>query len=165
MIVIEDVDLIARSREALYGPRDQTIPPKILKGMDGLRKDAASRFILTTNRLASLETALASRPWRIDQSIEYPPPDENPRRLLARLCSCGLPLYENLAETNVRRTEKASAAFLKELTRRAASSISRTTAVTGICGSPAALEEMLFTGGSLNSKLLGAAEVSSTTVQ
>jgi hypothetical protein len=29
----------------------------------------------------------------------------------------------------------------------------------------AALEEMLFTGGSLNAKLLGAAEVSSTTVQ
>jgi hypothetical protein len=29
----------------------------------------------------------------------------------------------------------------------------------------AAMEEMLFTGGSLNAKLLGAAEVSSTTVQ
>jgi ATP-dependent 26S proteasome regulatory subunit len=44
--------------------------------MDGLREDAEVIFILTTNRPDQLEPALASRPGRIDQAIEFPLPDE-----------------------------------------------------------------------------------------
>ena len=72
MIVIEDVDLIARARETMYGPCDESILNKLLNEMDGLREDAAVLFILTTNRPDSLEAALASRPGRIDQAIEFP---------------------------------------------------------------------------------------------
>ena len=167
MIVIEDVDLIARSRETMYGPCDESIRNKLLNEMDGLREDAAILFILTTNRPDSLEAALASRPGRIDQAIEFPMPDENGRRLLARLYACGLPLDENVLETIVRRTDKASAAFIKELMRRTAQFYieNGSNGRLRLADVSAALEEMLFTGGSLNAKLLGAAEVSSTTVQ
>jgi hypothetical protein len=167
MIVIEDVDLIARARETMYGPCDESILNKLLNEMDGLREDAAVLFILTTNRPDSLEAALASRPGRIDQAIEFPLPDENGRRLLVHLYACGLPLDESVVETIVRRTDKASAAFIKELMRRAAQFYIQNGSDGGLqlADVNAALEEMLFTGGSLNAKLLGAAEVSPTTVQ
>lgn len=167
MIVVEDVDLIARSRETMYGPCDESILNKLLNEMDGLREDAAVLFILTTNRPDSLEPALASRPGRIDQAIEFPLPDENGRRLLVRLYACGLPLDESVVETIVRRTDKASAAFIKELMRRAAQFYIQngSNGHLELTDVNAALDEMLFTGGSLNAKLLGAAEISSTTVQ
>lgn len=40
MIVIEDVDLIARARETMYGPCDENILNKLLNEMDGLCEDA-----------------------------------------------------------------------------------------------------------------------------
>ena len=49
MIVIEDVDLIARKREEMYGPCDESLLNKLLNEMDGLREDAAILFLLTTN--------------------------------------------------------------------------------------------------------------------
>ena len=167
MIVIEDVDLIARARETMYGPCDESILNKLLNEMDGLREDAAVLFILTTNRPDSLEAALASRPGRIDQAIEFPLPDENGRRLLVHLYACGLPLDETVVETIVRRTDKASAAFIKELMRRAAQFYIQNGSDGGLqlADVNAALEEMLFTGGSLNAKLLGAAELAATNVQ
>lgn len=73
MIVIEDVDLIARARETMYGPCDESLLNKLLNEMDGLREDAAVLFILTTNRPEALETALASRPGRVDQAIRVSP--------------------------------------------------------------------------------------------
>src|SRR5262249_15213993 len=121
-------------------------------------------FILTTNRPDSLEAALASRPGRIDQAIEFPLPDENGRRSLVRLYACGLPLDDTVVETIVRRTVRASAAFIKELMRRAAQFYVQngSSGNLQLADVNAALEEMLFTGGSLNAKLLGAAEVPST---
>jgi ATPase family associated with various cellular activities (AAA) len=166
MIVIEDVDLIARARETMYGPCDESILNKLLNEMDGLREDAVVLFILITNRPDSLEAALASRPGRIDQAIEFPLPDENGRRLLVRLYACGLPLDESVVETIVRRTDKASAAFIKELMRRAAQFYIQNggDGRLQLADVNAALEEMLFTGGSLNAKLLGAADVTPTAV-
>jgi energy-coupling factor transporter ATP-binding protein EcfA2 len=161
MIVIEDVDLIARARETMYGPCDESLLNKLLNEMDGLREDAAVMFVLTTNRPENLEAALASRPGRIDQAIEFPLPDERGRRLLVRLYSCGLPLDEEVVETIVSKTDKASAAFIKELMRRAAQYHihSGRAGQLQLSDLNAALEEMLFAGGSLNAKLLGAANV------
>jgi ATP-dependent 26S proteasome regulatory subunit len=125
--------------------------------MDGLREDADVIFILTTNRPDHLEPALASRPGRIDQAIEFPLPDEEGRRKLVQLYSGGLEVSPAVMDLLVRRAEKASPAFIKELMRRAAQlqielgmdSILHKSAVDG------AIEEMLFTGGALNLKLLG----------
>jgi ATP-dependent 26S proteasome regulatory subunit len=167
MVVIEDVDLIARARENMYGPCDESILNKLLNEMDGLREDAAILFVLTTNRPQNLEAALASRPGRIDQAIEFPLPDERGRNLLVRLYASGLPLDDRVVEMIVRKTDKASAAFIKELMRRAAQFYIQ----NGCSGQlrpedlNEALEEMLFSGGSLNARLLGAEGLSQGTVQ
>src|SRR5215470_11214946 len=62
MVVIEDVDLIARAREEMHGPCEESLLNKLLNEMDGLREDAEILFVLTTNRPEHLETALSSRP-------------------------------------------------------------------------------------------------------
>jgi hypothetical protein len=161
MVVIEDVDLIARAREQMHGPCEESLLNKLLNEMDGLREDAAVLFVLTTNRPEQLEVALASRPGRIDQAIEFPLPDEHGRRQLVRLYACGLPLQDDVIELVVRSTDRASAAFIKELMRRAAQFYLQHGGDGHLHADHlnAALEEMLFSGGSLNAKLLGAAEV------
>jgi hypothetical protein len=155
LIVIEDVDLIASTRTVNY--IEGTLLNALLNEMDGLREDADMLVILTTNRPEQLEPALASRPGRIDQAIEFPLPDESGRAKLVKLYSCGLTLADQLTELIVGRTQGASPAFIKELMRRSAQfnlemggdGTLQQTAVDG------ALEEMLFHGGSLNLKLLG----------
>jgi ATPase family associated with various cellular activities (AAA) len=66
MVVIEDVDLIARDRNEM-GVCDEVLLNALLNEMDGLKQDADILFVLTTNRPEQLESALASRPGRIDR--------------------------------------------------------------------------------------------------
>ena len=158
MVVIEDVDLIARDREEM-GPCDESMLNELLNQMDGLKQDADILFILTTNRPEQLEGALAGRPGRIDQAIEVPLPDEVGRRKLVQLYGKGLPLSDAIVSEAAQRTKGVSAAFIKELMRRVAqASIGRdggaTVEPTDISE---ALDDMLFTGGRLNVKLLGGA--------
>lgn len=161
MVVIEDADLIARTRESMNSPCEEALLNKLLNEMDGLREDSEILFVLTTNRPNQLESALASRPGRIDQAIEFPLPDEDGRRRLARLYACGLRLRPEIVELIVRRTAGASAALIKELMRRGAQFLLESgRADLEPRHIDAALEEMLFDGGSLNAKLLGAPEVS-----
>jgi ATP-dependent 26S proteasome regulatory subunit len=129
--------------------------------MDGLREDAAVLFVLTTNRPEHLEAALASRPGRIDQAIEFPLPDDQGRRRLIRLYACGLAVTDEGVELIVRKTKNASPAFIKELMRRCAQYCLQNGGSGALESQSldAALEEMLFTGGSLNAKLLGASGV------
>lgn len=131
---------------------------RLLNEMDGLREEAAILFVLTTNQPEQLEAALASRPGRVDQAIEFPLPDEEGRRKLIRLYSRGMTLSDELVEVAVRKTKGASAAFIKELMRRSAQFLIEIDG-KGDLRLPhieSALDEMLFTGGSLNAKLLGA---------
>jgi hypothetical protein len=160
MMIIEDVDLIARERVQMHGPCEEVLLNKLLNEMDGLREDADVLFILTTNRPDHLEPALASRPGRIDQAIEFPLPDETGRAKLVKLYSRGLEVSEDLLGLIVTRTKGASPAFIKELMRRSAQfqvelykdDVLRQAAVDG------AIEEMVFLGGTLNLKLLGGAD-------
>jgi hypothetical protein len=157
IVVIEDVDLIARSRESMGSPCEESLLNKLLNEMDGLREDAEVIFVLTTNRPHQLEAAISSRPGRIDQTIEFPLPDAAGRAQLVRLYACGLQLSESVVQEIVRRTENASGAFIKELMRRSAQFCLR----DGHAGRltlddlTSALDEMLFSGGSLNVRLLG----------
>jgi ATP-dependent Clp protease adapter protein ClpS len=159
MVVIEDVDLIARSRDDM-GPCEESLLNALLNEMDGLKQDADILFILTTNRPEELETALASRPGRIDQAIEVPLPDEIGRNKLVQLYGRGLPLGDAVVREAAQRTKGVSAAFIKELMRRIAqASIARdggTSVETGDISE--ALDDMLFAGGKLNVKLLGGAQ-------
>jgi ATP-dependent 26S proteasome regulatory subunit len=125
--------------------------------MDGLREDADTFFILTTNRPETLEAALAQRPGRIDQAIEFPLPDKTGRERLVDLYAGKLTVPARLREKIVKQTEGVSASFIKELMRRTAqysleSGKGKALAMTHV---NAALEEMLFVGGALNAKLLG----------
>ena len=124
--------------------------------MDGLKQDADILFILTTNRPETLEVALASRPGRIDQAIEYPLPDESGRHNLVCLYSDGVQIQDEIKSEIVRRTEGVSPAFIKELMRRSVQyhierdgngDVSKEDVTN-------ALDEMLV--GGLNLKLLGA---------
>jgi hypothetical protein len=159
MVVIEDVDLIARAREEMRGACEESLLNKLLNEMDGLREDARLLFVLTTNRPDQLEAALAARPGRIDQAIEFPLPDEEGRRRLVALYARGLRVDGDVSATIVSRTEGASAAFIKELMRRSAQYRLEADGDTDLTISDvdAALDEMLFAGGSLNLKLLGGA--------
>lgn len=158
MVVIEDVDLLARERTQMQNAATELLLNKLLNEMDGLREDADILFILTTNRPEELEAALASRPGRIDQAIEFPFPDVTGREKLVRLYSHGLAVSDELTADIVNRTENVSASFIKELMRRAAQfNIERNGDGNLIAADVAsALDEMLFSGGSLNLKLLGA---------
>ncbi len=118
VVVIEDVDLIARNREDMGSACEEVLLNKLLNEMDGLRESADILFILTTNRPQALEAALASRPGRVDQAIEFPLPDEEGRQKLVRLYSRGAELADEVVRAVVERTERVSAAFIKELMRR-----------------------------------------------
>jgi cell division protease FtsH len=144
MVILEDVDLIARARTSMRNPCEESLLNKLLNEMDGLREDAALLFVLTTNRPEDLESALAARPGRVDQAIEFPLPDEDGRRKLIKLYAGSMKLSEKVISILVRKTKGASAAFIKELMRK----LSQTHV-------EASLDEMLFSGGSLNIKLLG----------
>jgi cell division protease FtsH len=161
LVVIEDVDLIARDRTKMGNACEELLLNKLLNEMDGLKPDADILFILTTNRPESLETALTGRPGRVDQAIEFPLPDEAGRVKLIQLYAAGMSVPEPVLRSTAKKTEKVSASFIKELMRRTAQfHIER--------GDPSpeireddvnsALDELLFTGGSLNRKLLGAQE-------
>jgi ATP-dependent Clp protease adapter protein ClpS len=159
MVVIEDVDLIARDRSQL-GPCEEPLLNKLLNEMDGLKEDADILFVLTTNRPEQLESALTGRPGRIDQAIEVPLPDEAGRRKLVQLYGKQLPLDAAIIAEAVRRTEGASAAFIKELMRRIAQSSLVRTGGASIESDDIseAIDDMLFAGGRLNVRLLGGAQ-------
>jgi AAA+ superfamily predicted ATPase len=163
MVVIEDVDLIARAREQMRGGCEEVLLNRLLNEMDGLQENSDVLFVLTTNRPQDLEAALAQRPGRIDQAIEVPLPDEGCREKLVRLYSGGLKLTPALMAQAAKRTEGVSAAFIKELMRRTAqAAVARGgDAKKAVEPSEAdlneALDDMLFSGGKLNVKLLGGA--------
>ena len=158
MVVIEDVDLIARDRESMGEACEEVLLNRLLNEMDGLREDAAVLFVLTTNRPEHLEAALASRPGRIDQAIEFPRPNKEGRRKLVELYSRGMKISKELSERIVARTDHASPAFIKELLRKGAQHLLQSHKKE-LLGEHVdlALEDMLFSGGSLNVKLLGGA--------
>jgi tetratricopeptide (TPR) repeat protein len=157
LVVIEDADLIARERSEMGSVCEEVLLNKLLNEMDGLKEEADILFVLTTNRPESLEAALASRPGRIDQAIEFPFPDEEGREKLVRLYARGVPLSAGLVQTTVKKTKGVSAAFIKELMRRAAQfRLERDgTGELLLEDIDNALEELLCSGGSLNRKLLG----------
>jgi hypothetical protein len=118
VVVVEDVDLIAEERGRRGGQHPLLF--QLLNEMDGLGEDADVTFLLTTNRPDVLEAALAARPGRVDHAAELPFPDADARRRLIELYRGSLELDLSDPESVVARTDGVTAAFLKELMRRAA---------------------------------------------
>jgi hypothetical protein len=76
--ILEDVDLVAAERTREGSCR--AILDELLDELDGIGTKADVIFLLTTNRPEILEPALAARPGRIDQAIEFPVPGAACRR-------------------------------------------------------------------------------------
>lgn len=117
VVVLEDVDLVARERT--LGPGGVLFD--LLDAMDGASPDADLLFLLTTNRADLLEPALASRPGRVDLAVEIGLPDAEARRRLLELYTRDLAVQADdarLADV-VARSEGVTASFVKELVRRA----------------------------------------------
>jgi len=118
--VLEDVDLVGRSREEINSVKTETLLNRLLNKMDGLAPDADILFVLTTNRPQDIEEALASRPGRVDEAIEIPLPDADCRRRLLALYGRALAFEADAAEQAVSASEGGSAAYVKEMVRRLA---------------------------------------------
>ena len=86
-------------------------------------------------------------------------PDEDGRRKLLRLYARSVTVPDEVVAVIVKKTKGASAAFIKELMRRSAQYRlqSGKEGPLELIHVEGALEEMLFSGGSLNVKLLGGA--------
>jgi SpoVK/Ycf46/Vps4 family AAA+-type ATPase len=162
VVVIEDVDLIAEER----GPRTGQHPLlfQLLNEMDGLGPDVDVTFLLTTNRPDLLEAALATRPGRVDHAAELPLPDADARRRLIDLYRGSLVLELSDPDDVINRTDGVTAAFIKELLRRAAVLAAEAEPVEPGAGAPLrladahlsdALDQLLDVRSRLTRTLLG----------
>lgn len=157
IVVLEDVDLIAEERTRKGACAALLF--ELLNQMDGLANDADVLFLLTTNRPDILEPALASRPGRIDQAIEIPLPDEKCRRRLFELYGRGLTLRVEHLDRLIEKTEGVSAAFIRELLRKAALFAADEALDIPIVTDrhlDEGLHELMVAGGDLTKSLLGA---------
>jgi hypothetical protein len=160
-VVLEDVDLIGTRRDRQMVDANALLF-ELLNQMDGLAEDSDILFILTTNRPDILEPALASRPGRIDQAIEIPLPNAECRQRLFNLYSRGLRTTVSNWQPLIERTEGASAAFIRELLRKAAivAAVERNgdQIVVQERDFDEAITELLVAGGDLTKSLLGASQ-------
>lgn len=118
MVVLEDIDLVAQERTMReQGARGVLF--QLLNEIDGMGTDADVVFVMTTNRADLIEPALAARPGRVDQAVEFPLPDAASRKRLLEVYCEGLHVDLADADALIERTEGASPAFLRELVRKA----------------------------------------------
>ncbi|HEV3079566.1 MAG TPA: AAA family ATPase [Gemmataceae bacterium] len=157
IVILEDVDLVAEERTQRPSGCAQPLLFELLNEMDGLADDADVLFLLTTNRADLLEPALAARPGRIDQSFEIPLPDASCRTRLFDLYGRGLALQVRELARFIERTDGASAAFIRELMRKAAlfAADEGEQLVVSDRHLDEALHELLVEGGELTKSLLG----------
>jgi AAA+ superfamily predicted ATPase len=155
--ILEDVDLVAEERTHQETGCNALLFA-LLNQMDGLADDADILFLLTTNRPDILEPALASRPGRIDQAIEIPLPDRACRQRLFDLYGQGLTLRLERLPQLIDQTEGVSGAFIRELMRKAAlfAADESDEMVVEDRHIEEALRELVFDGGELTKRLLGA---------
>ena len=154
MLIIEDVDLIAEERTHEHAATSLLF--ELLNQLDGMEQDADVVFLLTTNRPDLLEPALAARPGRVDLAVEIPLPDDSCRLRLFELYGRGLGLNVDL-DHFVGRTRGVSAAFIRELLRKAALAAAEQDGPLVVTEEHLddALQELLFEGGELTRSLLG----------
>jgi ATP-dependent 26S proteasome regulatory subunit len=155
VVVLEDVDLVARERSV--GPFGASpLLFELMNEMSGLAADADVAFVLTTNRPDTLEPALAARPGRIDLALEIPLPAAAERRRLFELYGRGLDLDPASLDDAVARTDGATASFFRELLRKATvAALEAGHQQVGADDINAALDELLHETASLTRVLLG----------
>jgi DNA polymerase III delta prime subunit len=153
-VVLEDVDLVAEERTFHHGHNQ--LMAALLNEMDTVDGSQDVVFLLTTNRADLLEPALATRPGRIDQAVEVILPDAACRARLIELYAGGISIDPAQRAALVDRLDGVSAAFIKELMRRAAVLAAIAGGVASHDHVTAALDELYSDAGALTRTLLGA---------
>ena len=115
MIVFEDIDLIAQQRDA---NGLATVLGELMNQIDGCEPTDQVLFVMNTNSLERLESAVRNRPGRVDQIVEVPLPDRDARRQLLQAFGRNVRLPTDLDRV-VDATRDASPAMLKEIVKRA----------------------------------------------
>ncbi|RSM53856.1 AAA family ATPase [Actinoplanes sp. ATCC 53533] len=162
LVVLEDCDLVAESRDHYQGA--QPLLFEVLEALDGLSDDADVAFLLTTNRVDVLEPALAQRPGRVDLAVEVPLPGQQARRLLVARYARRLPFSEGALDEVAARTEGTTASFAKELVRRAVLIAAEADREPGDADLRQAADEMLSEAQNVTRSLLGATETTPTQI-
>jgi hypothetical protein len=125
MIVFEDIDLVAEERDS---NGLATVLGELMNQIDGCEPDEQVLFVMNTNSLERLESAVRNRPGRVDQIIAIPLPDVDARRRLIRQFAAAVKLSpESDLQKVLRATDGLTPATLKEVVKRATvSAIERT---------------------------------------
>ena len=116
LVILEDIDLVYTQRD--INPFSTALG-ELMDEMDGFASLDEMTFILTTNELDRVESAIKDRPGRISQCIEFDCPDAELRASYLRALLASYQHDGVSMETLVRRSAGASQAFLKELVFRA----------------------------------------------
>ena len=116
LVILEDVDLVFTARDINF---QGTILGELLDQMDGLRPHEDVGFVLTTNAIDRIESAIKDRPGRISQSIHLGPPGAELRRryLLHYVAPYNAAAID--LDVLVSRSGGATQAFLKDWVHRA----------------------------------------------
>lgn len=112
LLIMEDVDMAFSSREINFY---STAMGDFMDELDGLKDDDNLIFLMTTNAIERVESAIRDRPGRINQCIKF----DYPKDPLRKLCfEHFLKPYDSSAldfDYLVKLTGKVSQVFIKEL--------------------------------------------------
>jgi SpoVK/Ycf46/Vps4 family AAA+-type ATPase len=115
LVLLEDVDLVFAHRE---NNAYNTVLGEFIDQLDGFGDTDQLIFILTTNAIERIESAIKDRPGRVSQCIYFGPPSA----MLRQRYLDALTQPYDMASTDlpqlVGQTEGVSQAFLKELVFR-----------------------------------------------
>lgn len=116
MIVFEDIDLIAQQRDT---NGLATVLGELMNQIDGCDPSEEVLFVMNTNSLERLESAVKNRPGRVDQIIEVPLPGADDRRRLIERFAGKVELRIEGWERLLEATRGVTPAMMKEIVKRA----------------------------------------------
>jgi hypothetical protein len=116
LVILEDVDLVFSDRTTnVYS----TILGDFMDQLDGFSEHDHVLFILTTNALERVESAIKDRPGRISQCVYFGPPTAELRRRYIQTLTRPYDVSKLHLDQVIAKTNGVSQAFLKELVFRA----------------------------------------------
>jgi AAA+ superfamily predicted ATPase len=115
MVVFEDIDLVAAERDS---NGLATVLGELMNQIDGCEPTEQVLFVMNTNSLERLETAVKNRPGRVDQILEVPLPDRTARRKLLEMFARRLTLPEGELVAVLDAMREMSPAMIKEVVKR-----------------------------------------------
>jgi transitional endoplasmic reticulum ATPase len=120
VILFDEIDSFASSRDAMSESFEATLVSQLLSLMDGMNDLGRVCVIATTNRPSALDPALR-RPGRFDHEIEVGLPDTEARLHILKIHTEGMPISADLDLKQISTaTRDYSGADLEALCREAA---------------------------------------------